>query len=288
MTVSSHAAPAGAPAGAPAVFRRRVVRRDPRAAAHGAHPSRRSRVLATTGAIDLIEPTEARYALIAQEMRRTGDYVTPHLNGLAYYHQAAVRVLDRGGELRRPRRERSRGADSGDAGDDGEPRLPPARRCGGALARSSTRRPCRCGCTRRRSCRSRSDAPSPPIRSSPPPCSGTGAGPVAVRDRAARDGVLHQGAHRVRDDRAARARGRAVGARSFHAEVPGSVVGWALCAFVALPWYPIETLKTPGLLGYLRATSCGTATRPRCTGAPDPRGTSPRSRSRAPCRGRRR
>jgi 4-amino-4-deoxy-L-arabinose transferase-like glycosyltransferase len=44
-------------------------------------------LLATAGAIDLIEPTEARYAQIAQEMRRTGDYLTPHLNGLAYYHK---------------------------------------------------------------------------------------------------------------------------------------------------------------------------------------------------------
>jgi 4-amino-4-deoxy-L-arabinose transferase-like glycosyltransferase len=44
-------------------------------------------LLATTGALDLIEPTEARYAQIAQEMVRTGDFVTPHLNGIAYYHK---------------------------------------------------------------------------------------------------------------------------------------------------------------------------------------------------------
>ena len=44
-------------------------------------------LLATAGALDLLEPTEARYAQIAQEMLRTGDFATPHLNGLAYYHK---------------------------------------------------------------------------------------------------------------------------------------------------------------------------------------------------------
>jgi 4-amino-4-deoxy-L-arabinose transferase len=44
-------------------------------------------LLATAGGIGLIEPTETRYAEIAREMRATGDYLAPHLNGIPHYHK---------------------------------------------------------------------------------------------------------------------------------------------------------------------------------------------------------
>ena len=43
--------------------------------------------LSTVGAIGLLEPTETRYAEIAREMRASGDYLVPRLNGIPHYHK---------------------------------------------------------------------------------------------------------------------------------------------------------------------------------------------------------
>ena len=43
--------------------------------------------LSTAGASGLFEPTETRYAEIAREMRASGDYLIPHLNGIPHYHK---------------------------------------------------------------------------------------------------------------------------------------------------------------------------------------------------------
>jgi 4-amino-4-deoxy-L-arabinose transferase len=42
---------------------------------------------ATLGAIGLIEPTETRYAEIAREMRVTGDWLIPRLDGIRHFHK---------------------------------------------------------------------------------------------------------------------------------------------------------------------------------------------------------
>jgi len=44
-------------------------------------------MVATAGAIGLIEPTETRYAEIAREMRESGDWLHPRLNGVLHFHK---------------------------------------------------------------------------------------------------------------------------------------------------------------------------------------------------------
>lgn len=44
-------------------------------------------LFATAGLAGLFEPTETRYAEIAREMRASGDYVTPRLNGIPHFHK---------------------------------------------------------------------------------------------------------------------------------------------------------------------------------------------------------
>jgi 4-amino-4-deoxy-L-arabinose transferase-like glycosyltransferase len=41
----------------------------------------------TVGAFGLLEPTETRYAEIGREMRHSGDWLTPRLNGLSHLHK---------------------------------------------------------------------------------------------------------------------------------------------------------------------------------------------------------
>ena len=41
----------------------------------------------TAGLTGLLEPTEARYAEIAREMRSSGDYLVPRLDGIPHYHK---------------------------------------------------------------------------------------------------------------------------------------------------------------------------------------------------------
>ncbi len=45
-------------------------------------------LLATVGFAGLFEPTETRYAEIAREMRASGQWLIPHLNGIAHLHKA--------------------------------------------------------------------------------------------------------------------------------------------------------------------------------------------------------
>ena len=44
-------------------------------------------LLATCGLLGLFEPTETRYAEIAREMLRTGDWLVPRLNDIAHFHK---------------------------------------------------------------------------------------------------------------------------------------------------------------------------------------------------------
>ena len=47
-------------------------------------------LFATANIMGLFEPTETRYAEIAREMRVTGDYLVPHLDGIAHLHKPPV------------------------------------------------------------------------------------------------------------------------------------------------------------------------------------------------------
>lgn len=44
-------------------------------------------LLSTAGAIGLLESTETRYAEIAREMRATGDWLSPRLDGIPHFHK---------------------------------------------------------------------------------------------------------------------------------------------------------------------------------------------------------
>jgi 4-amino-4-deoxy-L-arabinose transferase-like glycosyltransferase len=250
MTVSSHAAPAGAPPERPrssgAAWLVAILER-PRTVLTLAAIA----LLATTGAIDLIEPTEARYALIAQEMRRTGDYVTPHLNGLAYYHKppfaywtvaASFAAL---GENARAARIPVTLATMASLAF----LLLAVRRRFGALVDSETVPlwvyatailPFAVG---------RTLATDPFLTAAVLGYWALAPSPFAIALLGM--GFFIKGpivfVMTVLPVLAAALWGRDRSTLRFL----GPWSGWALCAFVALPWYLIETLKTPGLLGYL-------------------------------------
>src|SRR5439155_290350 len=44
-------------------------------------------LLATAGLVGLFEPTGTRYAEIAREMRASGDFLVPRLDGIPHFHK---------------------------------------------------------------------------------------------------------------------------------------------------------------------------------------------------------
>jgi 4-amino-4-deoxy-L-arabinose transferase-like glycosyltransferase len=57
-------------------------------------------LVATCGVLGLIEPTETRYAEIAREMAASGDWLTPRLNGIAHFHKPPLAYWATAGGLR--------------------------------------------------------------------------------------------------------------------------------------------------------------------------------------------